>query len=138
MAKYQSAVRLEAFGYITDSQSLYGLVQRKKLSSNATSDNTAVVSGYLASVGQGSVSVPKYTENRCTGVLLVGADHVQLVSVVCDLGVYVDSELSLRPHVSHKTVSCFSALRQIRSIRQSRTYFALETLVTSSFPFGLL
>ena len=65
------------------------------------------------------------------GDFLAGADQVPPISSARYLGVYVDGEMSLRSHISHVAASCFSALRQIRSIRRSLSSFALETLVTS-------
>jgi len=61
----------------------------------------------------------------------VGNDSVQSASSVCDLGIYLDSEASMKTHVS-KTVSCsFNVLRQIRSIRRSVTRLVLQSLVVS-------
>jgi hypothetical protein len=37
----------------------------------------------------------------------------------------------MRSHISHVAASCFSAMRQIRSIRRSLPFAALEVLVTS-------
>ena len=39
--------------------------------------------------------------------------------------------MSMRSHISHAAASCFSAMRQIRSIRRSLPSAALEMLVTS-------
>jgi len=36
---------------------------------------------------------------------------------MCDLGVYVDADLSMRSHVQQTVTRCFSVLRQLRSIR---------------------
>ena len=36
-----------------------------------------------------------------------------------DLGIYVDSDVSMRTHVSRTVSSCFATLRQLRSIRRS-------------------
>src|SRR5664279_2701900 len=65
------------------------------------------------------------------GNLLDGVDQVKPVSVARNLGVFVDGELSMRPHISHVAASCFGAMRQIRSIRRSLPPAALEMLVTS-------
>jgi len=52
-------------------------------------------------------------------------------TTVRDLGVYIDSDLSMRSHVQRKVASCFAALRQIRSVHQSLPPTAMETLVVS-------
>jgi len=65
------------------------------------------------------------------GDFLDGVDSVKPVSGARDLGVFVDSELSMRSHISHVAASCFGAMRQIRSIRRSLPPAALEMLVTS-------
>ena len=63
--------------------------------------------------------------------LTVGADAVIPVNSVCNLGIYINSDLSMRIHISKTVSSCFSALRQIRSIRRSITRPVLRTLVSS-------
>jgi hypothetical protein len=65
------------------------------------------------------------------GDFLDGVDQVRPVPVARNLGVFVDGELSFRPHISHVAASCFGAMRQIRSIRRSLPPVALEMLVTS-------
>jgi len=50
------------------------------------------------------------------------------VSVVRDLGVYLDADLSMRAHITATVRTCFMALRQIRSVRRSLTLDALLTL----------
>jgi hypothetical protein len=61
----------------------------------------------------------------------VGADVVKPVSSVRDLGIYVDSDLSMRTHVSKTVSACFASLRQIRSIRRSVTRPVLQSLVAA-------
>ena len=63
--------------------------------------------------------------------LLVGTSSLAPVSSVRCLGVQLDACLSMRDHV-HKTVSaCFSALRQIRSIRRSVPRSVLQSLIAT-------
>jgi len=45
--------------------------------------------------------------------------------------VYVDSTLTMRTHITHVLSSCYSALRQIRSIIPSLSSHALNALVTA-------
>jgi len=48
--------------------------------------------------------------------LHIGADSITPVSSVRDLGVYLDSDLSIKTHISRTVSSCFGVLRQIRSV----------------------
>ena len=61
----------------------------------------------------------------------VGQDSVHPVQSTRDLGVYVDGALTMRTHITHVLSSCYSALRQIRSIMPSLSSHALNALVTS-------
>ena len=61
----------------------------------------------------------------------VGTDEVTPAAVVRDLGIYIDSDASMRSHAT-KTVSvCFIVLRQLRSIRRSVPRPVFQSLVTS-------
>jgi len=61
----------------------------------------------------------------------VGNDFVQTAGWVRDLGIYLDSEASMKIHVSRTVSSCFSVLRQLRSIRRSVTRSVLQSLGVS-------
>jgi len=61
----------------------------------------------------------------------VGQDSVHPVQSARDLGVYVDGTLTMRTCITHVLSSCYSALRQIRSIMLSLSSHALNALVTS-------
>jgi len=61
----------------------------------------------------------------------VNADQIKPVSDACNLGVFVDGEMSMRSHISHVAAACFSAMRQISSIRRSLPSTAREMLITS-------
>jgi len=63
--------------------------------------------------------------------LNVNADQVKPVSAARNLVVFVNGEMSMRSSISHVAASCFSAMRQIRSIRRSLPSAAREMLVTS-------
>jgi len=54
---------------------------------------------------------------------------IQPSQSVRDLGVIVDSDLSLSAHVSHATSMCFYYLRQLRLVRPSLTTDAAYALV---------
>jgi len=64
----------------------------------------------------------------------IGDDYITPAASVRDLGIYIDSDVSMKSHVS-RTVStvytCFAALRQIRSIRHCVPRQALVSLVVS-------
>ena len=59
----------------------------------------------------------------------VGDVLVSPVTAVWDLGVYIDTDVTMRTHVTSIVRACFSALRQIRSVRRSLPQHALLTLV---------
>jgi len=61
----------------------------------------------------------------------VGSDTVKPVRCVRDLGIYLDSDVSMRTHVSKTVASCFASLRQIKSIQRSVSRPLLLSLVTS-------
>jgi len=48
--------------------------------------------------------------------LTVGNDQVTPVTSVCNLGIYMDADLSVRTHVIRTAAGCFAVLRRIRSI----------------------
>ena len=66
-----------------------------------------------------------------TDPLMVGSDAVIPAKSVRDLGIYIESDLSMEVHVSRTVSNCFAALRQIRSIRRSVTRSVLQSLVAS-------
>jgi len=61
----------------------------------------------------------------------VGHDSIQPVHSARDLGVYVDGAMTMRTRINHVLSSCYSALRQIRSIMPSLPSHMLNTLVTA-------
>ena len=61
----------------------------------------------------------------------VGSDYVTPVNSVRDLGIYLDSDASMRTHISKTVSSCFAVLRQLRSIRRSVTQEVMQSLVVS-------
>jgi hypothetical protein len=63
--------------------------------------------------------------------LRVGTDQVTPASVIRDLGIYVDADISMRSHVARNVSSCFAVLRQLRSIRRSVSRPVLQSLVMS-------
>jgi len=50
---------------------------------------------------------------------------------VCDLGIFVDSDLVIRTHVCRPVSSCLAALRQLHSIRRLVSATVFQSLVTA-------
>jgi len=63
--------------------------------------------------------------------LAVGPVQVKPAASVCDLGVYLDSDLSMRLNTTPLVCTCFSVLRQIHSIRRSLPRESVLTLISS-------
>jgi len=63
--------------------------------------------------------------------LIVSTDYVPPASSVRVLGIYVDSDVSKRTHVSKTVSSCFAVLPQLRSICRSVSPAVLQSLVAS-------
>ena len=63
------------------------------------------------------------------GPVLVGNTSVLPSSVVRDLGVYIDADVTMRAHVTAPVRACFATLRQIRSVRRLLSLDALLTLL---------
>jgi len=64
-----------------------------------------------------------------TGSVRIGNTSVVTVSLVRDLGVYIDADLTMSAHITETIRACFAALRQIRSVRRYLTREALLTLL---------
>ncbi|HSN23054.1 MAG TPA: reverse transcriptase family protein [Methylomicrobium sp.] len=58
-------------------------------------------------------------------------DHVTPSTTVRDLGIYIDSDITMRSHVTRTVSSCFAVLRQLRSIRRSVPDTVFQSLVVS-------
>jgi len=61
----------------------------------------------------------------------VGEDLITPAASVRDLGIYLDSDTSMRSHVSKTVSNCFAAFRRIRSIRCCVPRQAMLSLVVS-------
>jgi len=64
-----------------------------------------------------------------TGSVRIGSTSVVPVSVVRDLGVNIDADLTMSAHITATVIACSAALRQIRSVRRYLTREALLTLL---------
>jgi len=63
--------------------------------------------------------------------LRVGTDFVTLSAAVRDLGIHLDSDMSMSSHVRKTVSTCFAVLRQLRSIRCSVSRLVVQSLVMS-------
>jgi len=61
----------------------------------------------------------------------IGDDLVLPATSVRDLGIHLDADATMSCHVAKTVSSCFSVLRQLRSIRRSVTRAVLQSLVVS-------
>jgi len=61
----------------------------------------------------------------------IGDDYITPAASVRDPGIYIDSDVSMKSHVSRTVSTCFAGLRQIRSIRHCVPRQALVSLVVS-------
>ena len=75
------------------------------------------------------ISSPRRTDLLSTSPIRLLGTAIQSSQSVRDLGVIVDSDLSLSAHVSHITSVCFYYLRQLRLVRRSLTMDAAHALV---------
>jgi len=67
----------------------------------------------------------------------VGCDTVKPVRCVRDLGIYLDSDVSLRTHVSKMVAICYAALRQITRTFSEQTSAAVTSYITDTVKTGL-
>ena len=63
--------------------------------------------------------------------ILVGTNLIEPSTCIRDLGVYIDSDLSMKSHIHRTAGSCFSVLRQLRSVRRSVPADVFQMLVGS-------
>jgi len=63
--------------------------------------------------------------------LVFGPVQVTPVASVRDLGVHLDTDMTMKTHVTRLVSSCFGILRQIRSIRRSLPRSTLTMLISS-------
>jgi len=64
-------------------------------------------------------------------LLRVGTDFVTPSAAVSDLGILLESEISMSSHIRKIVSTCFAVLRQLRSIRRSISRPVVQSLVTS-------
>ena len=59
-----------------------------------------------------------------------GSDHISPASAVRDLRIYIDSDVWTRSHVRKTVSTCYSVLRQLRTIRRSVSRSVLQSLMS--------
>jgi len=74
---------------------------------------------------------PKQQDRLPNVALRISSYSVQLVTYVPELGIYIDRDVSMRTHITRIVSNCFSALRQLQSIRRSVSQPVLLSLVMS-------
>jgi len=61
--------------------------------------------------------------------LQVGTSNIQPSSVVWDLGVYINSELTMKEHVAKITAACFYHIRRLHQVRRQVAQEVTQQLV---------
>ena len=69
--------------------------------------------------------------------LEVGISVIQPVKCVHDLGVHLDSELTMKTHISKVVSACFYQLRKIRQVRQVVGQDITQLQLVSAFVLSL-
>jgi len=92
--------------------------------SNRLQLNTAKTKILWSTTGRRSHQLPQ-------SPLRVGTDEVIPTSVIHDLWIYIDSDVTMRSHVTTTVSACFAVLRELRSIRRSVPRSVFQSLVPS-------
>jgi len=61
----------------------------------------------------------------------VGSDNVEPSQCVRNLGIFIDSDVTMRTHVTRTVASCFATLRQLHTVRRSVSDPVFQTLIVS-------
>ena len=67
--------------------------------------------------------------SNSAGRVQCGNNVITSSSIVHDLGIYIDSSLTMTTHISRTVSNCFAALRQVRSVRRSLPMRVMLSLV---------
>ena len=76
-------------------------------------------------------TTPRHQHQLPAGAICIGGHDALPVSSARNLGVYIDSALSMRRHIDVISARCFAVLRQLRAIRRFTSLSVMQTLVTS-------
>jgi len=74
---------------------------------------------------------PRHRHQLPPDHLVVSPVQVPPVASARDLGIYLDSDMTMKTHVTRLVSYCFGILRQIRSIRRSLPRSTLTVLISS-------
>jgi len=66
-----------------------------------------------------------------TAEVRVGSDYVRPSKCVRNLGIFIESDVTMRTHVTRTVASCFATLRQLCIIRRSVSDPVFQTLIVS-------
>jgi len=66
-----------------------------------------------------------------TTALLIDGVQVSPVTSIRNLGIFINSDLVMRPHVQRTVLGCFAMLRQLRQIRNSVPTATFQSLVVA-------
>ena len=76
-------------------------------------------------------ATPRRQHQLPSTAIQIGTDLVSPSLSIRDLGIYINSDLSIRTHVTRTVAGCFAVLRQLRSIRCSVSDSVFWSLVVS-------
>jgi hypothetical protein len=76
-------------------------------------------------------ATPRRQQQLPTADLRVGSDYVRPSKCVRNLGIFIDSDVTMRTHVTRTVASCFATLRQLRTVRRSVSDPVFRTMVVS-------
>ena len=62
---------------------------------------------------------------------IIGSTSIEPSSSARNLGVFIDSDLSMETHVKRTVSRCFSTLRQLRSIRRQEPTAVFQSLIVA-------
>jgi hypothetical protein len=76
-------------------------------------------------------TTPRRVHHLLSASVRIGSDLIAPSTNVRDLGIYLDSDLSMRTHVQKTVAGCFAVLRQLRSVRRSVPASVYQSLVVA-------
>jgi len=79
-------------------------------------------------VRQSYCALSKMATNRS---VTVGSVDVQPTDIVRNLGVLLDSELTMKQHVNKAASACFYHLRRLRQLKRHVSHYTLRQLVSA-------
>jgi hypothetical protein len=76
-------------------------------------------------------NTPRRKQQLPAGAISVGGHDILLAASARNLGVYFDSDLSMRRHIDVISARCYATLRQLRAVRRYVSSPVMQSLVTS-------